>query len=202
MNDSRLAWLPNAITLGRLAAVPALAWLAVTHARGAFAVLLALALISDVADGWLARRLGAESPLGSTLDSVADIALMAVILFAIWPLHPEVYREHGTVIWAVVALLALGHLASLLRFGRLASFHTRLIRAGIFTFSVFALVLFIVGFHPWLLYLAAAVCTLGALEHFAMLMLLPEWTPNIHGGLPEVLRRRRQQRSGRPPRKS
>ncbi len=201
MKDSRLAWLPNTITLGRLAAVPVLALLAWRQASGAFAVLLVLALFSDVADGWLARRLDAETPLGSTLDSVADIALMAVILYAIWPLHPEVYQEHGRIILAVVALLALGHLASLIRFGRLASFHTRLIRAGIFTFSVFALALFTVGFHAWLLYLAAAVCTLGAIEHFALLVLLPEWTPNIHGGLPEVLRRRAEG-SGRSQRKS
>ena len=33
---------------------------------------------------------------------------------------------------------------------------------------------------------------MGALEHFAILALLPEWRPNIHGGLPEVLRLRRE----------
>lgn len=192
MKDTRLAWLPNAITLGRLAAVPVLAWLALRGARDVFAALLVLALFSDVLDGWLARRMGVQSALGSTLDSIADIALMTVMLFAIWPLHPEVYREHGLVVLAVVGLLALGHLASLIRFRRLASFHTRLIRAGIFSFSVFALALFLLDFYPWLLYFAAAVCALGALEHFAILLLLPEWAPDIHGGLPEVLRRRRK----------
>ena len=49
-----------------------------------------------------------------------------------------------------------------------------------------------VGVSTWLLYLAGIVCTLGALEHFAILVLLPEWKPNIHGGLAEVLRMRRE----------
>jgi CDP-diacylglycerol--glycerol-3-phosphate 3-phosphatidyltransferase len=187
--------LPNAITLGRLLSVPFLAWFAYREMHFAFTALLIPSLASDVLDGWLARRLGVESGLGAVLDSVADILLMVVILYAIWPLHPEVYRDYGWVIISVVVLLAIGHMASLLRYGRLASFHTRLIRAGIFTFSVFTIVLFLFGFFPWLLFLAAFICALGALEHFAMLALLPEWSPNIHGGLPEAWRLRRESRN-------
>ena len=87
------------------------------------------------------------------------------------------------------------HAASLVRYGRLASFHTHLIRAGIFAFSFFALMLFLVGFFPWLLYLAAVICTLGAVEHLVMLALLPEWAPNLHRGIPDALRLRRVAKS-------
>ena len=187
--------LPNAITLGRLLSVPVLAWFAYREMNFAFTALLIPSLASDVLDGWLARRLGVVSALGTALDSIADILLMAVILYAIWPLHPEVYRDHGWVIISVVALLLVGHIGSLIRYGRLASFHTQLIRAGIFAFSIFAMVLFLIGYYPWLLFLAAFICALGALEHFAMLALLPEWTPNVHGGLPEAWRRWRESRS-------
>lgn len=186
-----IAILPNAISAGRLISAPILALLAFLGLHETFSVLLVIALGSDVVDGWLARKLGVESSLGATLDSLADIMLMVTILYAIWPLHPYVYRDHGVVILTVAALLGIGHLASIVRFGRLASFHTWIIRAGIFAFSVFALVLFLHGFQAWLLYLAASICALGALEHFAMLLLLPEWSADIHGGLPEILRRRR-----------
>ncbi len=201
--SARLASLPNTITIARLLSVPVLAWFAYERMHVAFAVLLLPALASDVLDGWLARKFEVESPLGASLDSVADIALMIVMLYAIWPLHPEVYRDHGWAIFSVLILLAGMHLASLLRFGRVASFHTNLIRAGIFAFSIFCVVLFLFGFVPWMLYLAGIICALGALEHFAILALLPEWRPNIHGGLPEVLRIRREfrnrgARSGQP----
>ena len=186
--------MPNIITVARLFSVPVLAWFAYHQMHTAFAVLLLPALFSDIADGWLARKLGVESAVGAMLDSTADILLMAVMLYAIWPLHPYVYADHGWAIISVVILLALMHVASLLRFGHLASFHTYLIRAGIFVFSVFSVVLFLFGFVPWLLYLAGIVCSLGALEHFAILILLAEWKPNIHGGLPEVLRMRREHR--------
>jgi CDP-diacylglycerol--glycerol-3-phosphate 3-phosphatidyltransferase len=191
MNAQFLALLPNAITLARLLSAPVLAWLAWSQQSVAFAVLLAAALASDVLDGWLARKLGVVSSRGASLDSVADILVVVAMLYAIWPLHPEVYLDHGWVIIGVALVWLICHAASLIRYGRLASFHTHLIRAGIFAFSAFALVLFLVGFHPWLLYLAAVICTLGALEHFVMLALLPEWTPNLHRGIPDALRLRR-----------
>jgi len=196
MDAPRLAWLPNAITLARLASLPWLAWMASSGMHDAFAALLLPALASDVADGWVARKLAAESALGATLDSVADILLVVVMVYAIWPLHPYVYQQHGWVIIAVVLIWILAHLASLLRYGRLASFHTRLIRTGIFSFSLFAVILFLFGFVPALLYLAAFICTLGAAEHFVMLALVPRWTPDLHGGVPEALRRRRDQLGG------
>ncbi|MEJ2534068.1 MAG: CDP-alcohol phosphatidyltransferase family protein [Gammaproteobacteria bacterium] len=186
-----LRQLPNAITVARLLSTPLLAWLAWNRMEGVFAGLLVIALFSDVVDGWLARRLALESRRGALLDSLADVALMGVVLFAIWPLHPEVYRNHGPPMAAVVALIALGHVAALLRFGRLASFHTRLLRAGIVVFSAFAVVLFVFGFQPSLLYLAMVVCAAGAVEQIVLVMLLPEWTPNFRGGIREAIRRRR-----------
>lgn len=187
-----LRQLPNAISVARLLFTPLLAWLAWNRMESAFAGLLVAALASDVADGWLARRMGVDSDRGAMLDSVADVALMGVVLFAIWPLHPEVYHDHGWPMAAVAALIALGHLAALLRFGRLASLHTRLLRAGIFAFSVFAVVLFTIGFQPWLLFVGMIVCGAGALEQLALVLLLREWTPDLRGGLPEVWRQRRQ----------
>jgi len=196
MDASRLAWLPNAITLTRLASLPVLTWMAFRGMHGAFAALLLPALASDVADGWVARRLAAESALGATLDSVADILLVVVMVYAIWPLHPYVYQQHGWVIITVVLIWIFAHAASLLRYGRLASFHTRLIRTGIFSFSLFAAILFLFEFVPALLYLAAIICTLGAVEHFVLLALVPHWTPDLHGGVPEALRRRRNSPGG------
>ena len=192
--------LPNAITATRAILAPVLALLAYQQQAAAFVVLLVPTLISDIVDGWLARKLGTESTFGATLDSVADILVAAALLFAIWPLHPDVYREHGLVFIGVAAWLMLGHIGSLLRYGRLASFHTRLIRAGILAASIFALVLFAYGFVPWLLYLTAAICALGGLEHFVLLALVRDWQPNISGGIPQALRMRRERAGsgGRP----
>lgn len=87
-------WLPNALTGLRIALIPAFlahaAWCARSVAAGdgdephrtlAAAALLAIGL-TDVADGWIARRYRLETPLGAALDAIADkLAQFSVLLF-------------------------------------------------------------------------------------------------------------------------
>jgi len=168
-------------------AAPVLLALAYFQLHSPFSWLLVPALFSDFLDGWLARKFHIESELGSMLDSIADMSLMVVIIISIWFLHPIVYQQHWQIIATVVGFWSVAHLAALFRYGRPASFHTRLLQLGILLFGVFALVLFTYGFIPWMLYLAGIVSLLGGVEHLILLVLLPEWTPNIRGGLLEVV---------------
>jgi len=188
----QLAWLPNGISLLRVLCIPMLLYLAFAGRGAAFATVYVLALGSDLADGWLARRLGVVSPAGALLDSVADILLTLAVLWGIWLLHPEVYLADGWVIYVVVGAWLLAHCASLWRYGRLASFHTWLIRIGIAAFHLFAVALFIFGYQPWLLYLAGILSLLGVVEHFVLLAALPHWTPDIPGGIFHLFRQRKR----------
>src|SRR5690606_17669071 len=96
----------------------------------------------------------AVSKSGAVLDSMGDMALTLAILAGIWWLHREVYQQDGWIIYSLLLAWLLAHSASLWRYGRLASYHTWLIRIGIALFNGFAVVLFVSGYHPWLLYLA------------------------------------------------
>jgi phosphatidylglycerophosphate synthase len=62
----------NALTLIRLALAPVLVWALLTQqnllALGAFG----LAVFTDLADGWVARRFGEASPLGGLFDHAVD----------------------------------------------------------------------------------------------------------------------------------
>ncbi len=190
-NNSKHSWWPNAISLARLLSVPALLWLAWQGRAELFAALLIVSLASDLLDGWIARRLNAVSRLGALLDSVADISLTLTILLGIWILHPLVYQHDGWIIYSLVSAWFLAHCASVWRYGRLASFHTWLIRIGIALFNLFAVILFLFHYFPGLLYVSASLSFLGVIEHFMLLALLPEWTPNIPGGIFSVLKQRR-----------
>jgi CDP-diacylglycerol--glycerol-3-phosphate 3-phosphatidyltransferase len=189
-SQRRLRHLPDAISLARLGAVPVLLWLAVIGREEIFTGLLLLALASDLVDGWLARRLGVVSARGALLDSMGDMALTVAILWGIWWLHAEVFKLDGWIIYSLLIAWLLAHTASLLRYGRLASYHTWLIRIGIAAFNFFAVILFLLGYHPWLLYFSAALSLLGVVEHFMLLWRLPEWTPNIPGGIFRIWRNR------------
>jgi cardiolipin synthase len=67
---------PTAITLARLAAVPATGWLILSGRTDLGFVLFVAAGLSDAVDGWLARVRDARSRLGALLDPLADKALL------------------------------------------------------------------------------------------------------------------------------
>jgi CDP-diacylglycerol--glycerol-3-phosphate 3-phosphatidyltransferase len=83
---SRLAWLPNALTIARLAALPVLlAVLALSAGPTSVpaAIIFGVVGATDFLDGLLARRLGAESRFGRIADPLADRLLVLVGLVGI-----------------------------------------------------------------------------------------------------------------------
>jgi phosphatidylglycerophosphate synthase len=163
----------------------------------AFAWLLVVALASDAIDGLLARRYAWTSRIGSLFDSLADAILTLTAAWGVWVFHPRVFAEHSFVIWLVLGMWALEHFLAFIRYGRPSSFHTRLVRGAVFIFGCFLAVLFLYGFQAWLFYLAAAASLAGVLEEISMIVVLPDWTPDVRGGLAEALRRRRFAQRGR-----
>ena len=71
-----ISQLPNLLTAARLVAAPYIFYLLWTNTFRAALVLFAIAGITDVLDGYIARRYKAGSRLGALLDPVADKILL------------------------------------------------------------------------------------------------------------------------------
>jgi CDP-diacylglycerol--glycerol-3-phosphate 3-phosphatidyltransferase len=93
---------PNLLTFARIAIIPLVLWLI---GRGSprdclwAAIVYSLAALTDLIDGWLARRMNIVSILGKFLDPLADKLLVMATLIWLVPMG----RIPG---WAVVLLLA------------------------------------------------------------------------------------------------
>ena len=71
--------IPNFLTVSRLIAAPVTAYLLVhDHHKWALAV-FAYAGITDLVDGWVARRWKLQTVAGSVIDPMADKALMIIL---------------------------------------------------------------------------------------------------------------------------
>ena len=92
--------LANALTFSRI--VLSVALLAPPALSPAFLAVYALAGVTDMLDGYVARRTGTESEFGARLDSIADLVLVVVCLAKILPAI-----DVPTWLWAWVAAIAL-----------------------------------------------------------------------------------------------
>ncbi len=75
--------LPNLLTLLRIVLIPVMVVLflvPVAWGHKAAAIVFVLAALTDLLDGYLARRLGQVSPLGAFLDPVADKLMVSTAL--------------------------------------------------------------------------------------------------------------------------
>jgi phosphatidylglycerophosphate synthase len=75
---SRTRWLTraNGLTLLRLLAAPVLVAAIAAGAAGLAAAVFLLAVATDLADGWVARRFGEVSPLGTLVDHAVDASFV------------------------------------------------------------------------------------------------------------------------------
>jgi cardiolipin synthase len=75
--------LANLLTLLRLLLVPAVVEAILAGRHGLAVILLVAASVTDVLDGWAARRLGLGTDVGAYLDPIADKCLLSGIFLAL-----------------------------------------------------------------------------------------------------------------------
>ncbi len=172
--------LPNLLSAVRLAMAPILLGLAFAGQREAFLWLLAIAFLSDAADGIIARLTGQVSRLGATLDSCADTAIYLTVAAAIMLMWPELLRSEGVAIGAVVASVLLPALVGLLRFGHFTSYHTRLVKFAAVA-TALGLFLMLLGVSTWPFRIGAMLAVLAGLEEIAISLLLREERSDVSG---------------------
>jgi len=78
---------PTALTLLRVVLVPGIALFLLERHFVLALVTFLIAALSDVADGWLARRWKQETQLGTALDPVVDIVFNLAMFFALMAAH-------------------------------------------------------------------------------------------------------------------
>ena len=113
--------LPNIITLLRIAG--SLGLLLCDVAGVVFWIIYGLCGISDIADGWVARKLKCVSKTGALLDSVADICFVACCA---WKLLPILDLPQWLWLWAgvIVAIKVVNQISALVMYGHCCFPHT------------------------------------------------------------------------------
>lgn len=161
---------PNTITLLRIALTLVLMFLPLLSA--AFLLVYLFAGVSDMIDGFLARKWGVASDFGAKLDSAADVLFCGVLLVRFIPAY----------VWPVWVLIWIGVIALLRgaslfvcyrRFHQLAFLHTFANKATGFLLLCFPFLLRLIGLDATAIVLCA-VASLSAVEELIILLTTKE----------------------------
>lgn len=187
-----LCTIPNLLSGFRLFSVPVLLALAWRGSEKEFLVLLVCALLSDLADGYLARRLHQESELGARLDSWGDFTLCITTPLSAWLLWPELIIREAAYVMVVLASFVLPILIGFIKYRRLTSYHTWGAKLSAVLMGCTTLLLFAGGpavpFH-----LATIVLVLTQIEEICITLVLHDWRANV----PSLVHAHRIARDGR-----
>jgi cardiolipin synthase (CMP-forming) len=173
--------IPNFISFYRLLAFPVILYFIFTGQENLFAVFLVINLLSDVADGFIARRFNMETEFGSRLDSIADnttylLAFTGILIFKLEDLMPHIFSF--TVFFLSIALT---HVVSLIKFGRFPSLHLYSTKVGGYIQGLFFILLFTIGFITPLYYLMVVWAIASSFEHVTIQLTIPEMKTNARG---------------------
>lgn len=123
-SSANLYSIPNILSLLRLALVPVLVALATAQRGDIFLLVLAVSLISDVLDGYLARKLNLASELGAKLDSWGDILTYAAMILGLHLIWPSIFERQAEYLFAAMMSFILPTLLAFRKFGAYPSYHT------------------------------------------------------------------------------
>ena len=116
--------IPNLLSMARLALVPALIGLALAAKAQVFLMILAVSLLSDAFDGYLARKLNQATELGAKLDSWGDVLTYGAMIFGLYWIWPQIFAEQLWFLVAATLSFVMPVVYALKKFGEYPSYHT------------------------------------------------------------------------------
>ena len=122
--DKSIYSIPNLLSLLRIALVPVLTLAAAFNQADLFLLVLAISLLSDLLDGYFARKLNQVTELGARLDSWADMATYAMMIIGLYLIWPSVFDQQFFFLMAATLSYILPVIIALFRFGSFPSYHT------------------------------------------------------------------------------
>lgn len=169
---------PNMISLARIAASPIMILAGRLGRPDLFLVLFVACLLSDFADGLLARIRNQKSKLGARLDTWGDLTMYLCAASGAVFLWPDIIYREGIFIAVAILLTAVSGTVSLLKHRRLPSYHTWSAKLSTAVIGVTAVLMFS-GVSVWPFRLSLAALAVSAVEETGITIILPRWQPNV-----------------------
>lgn len=175
-------YIPYSLIVFRFLCAPGMILLSLNDGhlnKGWILLLLYLGLISDIADGIIARQIGIADSRMRRLDSQTDLIFWISVGYAAWILHPDIILSFKIPVLFLFVTEWSCYLTSFLRFGKETCTHAWL--SKFFGLCMLAVFTAIIGFGKGgvIFILALVAGYVSHLDRILITLLIPEWTHDI-----------------------
>ena len=109
MENKKTITIPNILSIIRILILPFIVWLYLIHNYKLSFILLILSGLSDVVDGFIARKFNQVSDLGKVLDPIADKLTQVCVVLAL-----AIGNMQNVAIWVLLIILVTKEFATLI----------------------------------------------------------------------------------------
>jgi cardiolipin synthase (CMP-forming) len=172
---------PNIISFYRLATFPAILAFALLGYEKPFVILLCINLVSDIIDGFIARRFNLVTRFGAALDNLADIGTYFLALFGLFTFKWAQVQPHAWFLYLFLAIFVLSYVVAFLRLGKIPGLHLYSAVSAGYIQGTFFFVLFVWEFNLLFYYVAIGWGIIAYIEKTVVLLKLNEIRPGVKG---------------------
>lgn len=181
MQKKEIFNIPNYLCSYRIIMFPVIMYFAFTGKQTLFVIFFIINLLTDIADGIIARKLKIESDFGARLDSMADNLTYILAFTGIYIFKWEDFEPHKISFLIFIGFLVSTVVLSLIKFGKFPGFHLYSTKIAGYIEGIFFICLFTVGFITPFYYFMIAWGIMGAIEHIAIQMTIPAMKSDVKG---------------------
>jgi phosphatidylglycerophosphate synthase len=189
--------LPNLLSAARILLMPTALVAALAESKTWFVALIGVALSTDALDGFLARRLHAETDFGRKLDSAADYLTLLLGLAGIALLWPAIMHRELPWVAAGLTMFFAVIVHGFLRLGRAPCYHTWVAKVAAVACAL-SLVPLLAGWSPVPFHLAMMLQIAGGVEELAITRVAPRQAREVPTFWHALKLRRRAARAEAP----
>ena len=181
IKGENIANVPNAISFYRLVTFPVILLLGIYGYEQLFVILLCINLVSDIFDGFIARKFNLTTRFGAALDNLADIGTYLLALYGVFTFRWSEIQPHAWFLYLFLAIFLLSYLVAFIRLGKIPGLHLYSAVSAGYVQGTFFFVLFVWGFNLLFYYIAIGWGIIAYTEKILVLLRLDDIRPGVKG---------------------
>lgn len=156
--------IPNILSYIRLFMIPVLWIIYFYSTKELLAVMILITGVTDILDGFLARKLNMVSKYGSKLDSIADNSVAISMIYWTFNISPDIFTNHSSIIILWSSLLIMSTIIGVIKFGRIGNLHLYSSKAAAVFSYAFVVHAFLFRYSQLLFYVSISALIVAAAE--------------------------------------